>query len=227
MITDLDTRTKQQMRELETRRVHDASKIHELSELVRSMSETLRSLADSQLAFRDQLLQIQQHGLATASATQAAKDTAAAPADPQPEAEDQEVKKITDLLVGGEWDRATLEWLQSARQGELFDLVFVRVDPRYLERVSPLVALSVSAAITASWGSYIEQRLQWLETVLNNIDMQDSEIRDVAGKIMDVLSQRLQGAYMQVSEENPGETALLKKISGLWKQVGEVKRMAG
>lgn len=107
----------------------------------------------------------------------------------------------------------------------MFDLIFVRVNPRYLEQVSPLVALSVSAAITASFGSYVEQRLDWLATVLNNIDMNDEDIRDVAGKIMDVLSQRLQGAYMQASEA--GQAGLLKRISGLHRQVSEVRQMAG
>lgn len=119
------------------------------------------------------------------------------------------------------------QWLQSARQGELFDLLFVRVNPRYLEQVTPLVALSVSAAITASFQSYVEPRLDWLAVVLQNIDMNDEEIRDVAGKIMDVLAQRLQGVYMQVSEERPGDKGLLERISGLYKKVKEVKMVAG
>ena len=84
----------------------------------------------------------------------------------------------------------------------------------------------MSAAITASFGSYVDKRLEWLATVLNNIDMNDDEIRDVAGRIMDVLSQRLQGAYMQVAEEAPGEVERLRKVSGLFRQVAEVKKLA-
>lgn len=96
-----------------------------------------------------------------------------------------------------------------------------------MEQVTPLVALSVSAAITASFQSYTEQRLEWLAAVLHNIDTNDEEIRDVAGKIMDVLAQRLQGVYMQVSEEKPGDKGLLERISGLYKKVKEVKMVAG
>ena len=117
------------------------------------------------------------------------------------------------------------QWLQSARQGELFDLLFVRVNPRFLLNVTPLVALSVSAAITASFEKYIERRLEWLGTVLTNIDLNDPDIRDVAGKIMDVLSQRLQGAYMNLAEANPN-APVLRTIANLHKQVNEVKRLA-
>lgn len=84
----------------------------------------------------------------------------------------------------------------------------------------------MSAAITASFESHVDQRLEWLATVLSNINLEDAEIKDVAGKIMDVLSQRLQGAYMHISETNPNEPAL-RRISGLNRQVMEVKRLAG
>jgi hypothetical protein len=92
--------------------------------------------------------------------------------------------------------------------------------------VTPLVALSVSAAITASFGSFVPERLNWLAVVLENIDMEDEEIRDVAGKIMDVLAQRLQGVYMQVSEERPGDGVVLDRIRGLYKRVREVRMVA-
>lgn len=100
------------------------------------------------------------------------------------------------------------------------------MNPRYLERVSPLVMLSVSVAITASLETYVDQRLEWLGVVLSNIDLNDSDMKDMAPKIMDVLSQRLQGMYMSVSERDPNEPAL-RRISQLHKQVGEVRRLAG
>lgn len=84
----------------------------------------------------------------------------------------------------------TEQWLQSNRQGELFDKIFVRVNPRYLEKVTPLVALSVSAAITASFETHVDERLSWLSTVLSVVHLEDAEIRDVSKQIMDVLSQR-------------------------------------
>lgn len=106
----------------------------------------------------------------------------------------------------------------------------MRVNPRYLEHVSPLVALSVSAAITATFTTHVDARLEWLEVVLNNVDLTDEEIRDVAPRIMDVLGQRLQGAYMAIAEEEPkrGELAgSLRRISALNRRVQEVRRLAG
>ena len=101
----------------------------------------------------------------------------------------------------------------------------MRVNSRYLEKVAPLVALSVSAAITASFENHVDKRLEWLSTVLANINLNDPDIKDVAPKIMDVLSQRLQGAYMDLSERSAGEPTL-RHISILHRQVNEVKKLA-
>lgn len=72
----------------------------------------------------------------------------------------------------------------------------------------------------------MQQRLDWLDTILHTMDLKDDDIREVAPKIMDVLSQRLQGAYMSLSEADPGDPAL-KRISGLNRQVMEIKRLTG
>ena len=68
--------------------------------------------------------------------------------------------------------------------------------------------------------------MEWLGTVLNNINLNDEDVKDIAGKIMDVLSQRLQGAYMQISERDPNDTSL-RHVSALFRQVGEVRKLAG
>lgn len=102
----------------------------------------------------------------------------------------------------------------------------MRVNPQYLQQVTPLVALSVSAAITASFDSNIDARLEWLSAVLTQINMRDPDIMDVAPKIMDVLSQRLMGIYMNISEANPSDVKL-RKISMLNRQVTEIRRLAG
>ncbi len=109
MVADLDTRTKQQIRELETRRVHDNSKIKELSELVRGLSVTIRSMSESQLAFQKQIVEMQEQQASASKAETQDKDAVTAPADPKAEAEDQEVAKITQLLTDGQYDAATLE----------------------------------------------------------------------------------------------------------------------
>ena len=72
----------------------------------------------------------------------------------------------------------------------------------------------------------MQQRLEWLSSVLESIDIEDPDIKEVAPKIMDVLSQRLQGAYMNISEANPSEPSL-KRISTLNRQVVEVRRLTG
>jgi hypothetical protein len=113
-----------------------------------------------------------------------------------------------------------------------------------LQQVSPLVALSVSAAITSSFETNVELRLEWLGTIVSNIDAsvssthlkqtlslhvtdsndQDSDIRDVAPKIMEVLYQRLQGAYMQLAEMEPRDDNALRKMVALTRQIAEVRR---
>lgn len=86
------------------------------------------------------------------------------------------------------------------------------------------MALSVSAAITATFETNVDARLDWLMAVLSQINVQDPDVIDVAPGIMDVLSQRLQGAYMNISEANPSN-AVLRKISEVNRRVNEVRRM--
>ena len=118
------------------------------------------------------------------------------------------------------------QWLQSARQAELFDKLFVRVNPQFLQRINPLYALSVSAAVTTSFETNISQRLEWLAQIMDGVNLNDEDIRDYTPKIMDVISQRFQGAYMSISEANPSEPSL-RRISQLNRQVLEVRRLAG
>ena len=122
---------------------------------------------------------------------------------------------------------------------ELFDNFFVRCDPSYLQQTSPLVILSVAAAVTASLQTHVIARLIWLETVLRMIDTrvsistirtlipklityQDPEIREVAGKILDVLSQRLESEYMRIAE-NDSQSPALRKIPGLARHARELR----
>jgi hypothetical protein len=155
-----------------------------------------------------------------------------------------EVERLTQMLRNAEYQQATIEWLQSANQAELFDHLFKFLNPLYLQQVSPLVALSVSAAITSSFETNVELRLEWLGTIVSNIDAsvssthlkqtlslhvtdsndQDSDIRDVAPKIMEVLYQRLQGAYMQLAEMEPRDDNALRKMVALTRQIAEVRR---
>lgn len=102
----------------------------------------------------------------------------------------------------------------------------MRINPSYLDQVSPLVALTVSAAVTSSFDTFVEQRLDWLGRIIAHINVRDPVIMDVAPKIMDVLAQRMQGVYMQISESNPGDSATLRTIAALNRQVKEVRRIS-
>lgn len=93
-----------------------------------------------------------------------------------------------------------------------------------MQRLSPLVALSVSAALTSSFDNNIKERLDWLSSVLSHINLMDPEIREVAPKIMDVLQQRMQGAYMHIAEVNVQDPAL-RRVSGLSRQIQDIKAL--
>ena len=101
----------------------------------------------------------------------------------------------------------------------------MRINPAYLQRVSPLVSLSVSAALTCSFDQHVDERLSWLGTVLATINLGDPEIREVAPKIMDVLQTRMQGAYMQIAENNPTDPAL-RLVAGLSRQIMDIKNQS-
>lgn len=108
MISDLDHRNKQQIAEVEKRRVHDQTKIQELSDLVRSMAETISSMSTSQAAFQDQYLKLQRSRSRPGTAQEgSAKDTASNTAEAQAEPEDMEASNITQLLISGQYDAAT------------------------------------------------------------------------------------------------------------------------
>merc|ERR1712070_700377 len=230
MVADLDTRTTQRLREADVQRQQDNAKIEQLSGMVRSLTQTVQGMAESQKTFQEVMKKMQQGRAQEAPASTAAGGRAPAPAvdemDPQKVAEEQEVSRITQMLMDGSYEEATINWLQSANQATLFDRLFVRVNPAYLRQVSPLVALSVSAAITASFQTNVDARLEWLAEVLSQMNISDPDIRDVAPKIMDVISSRLQGAYMEMSESNPSDPRL-RRLSALNRQVNEVRRVTG
>ncbi|KAF2085835.1 hypothetical protein K490DRAFT_45887 [Saccharata proteae CBS 121410] len=228
MAGDLDRRVGEQLRQAELARQRDASKIDRLSNLVNGLAETLHTMSASQASFQDEILKLQKqisqldvNNSSLAQGTVRNTPTPVAKSDAE-----LELEHITRLMTEGNHEEATIMWLQSPRQSELFDSLFVRCNPAYIQSLSPLVALSVSAAVSASLETHVMERLHWLDAVFSNINPRDSDILEVAPKIMDVLSTRLQGAYMTISEQEP-TNPILKRISALARRAVDLKNLAG
>jgi hypothetical protein len=73
-------------------------------------------------------------------------------------------------LTQGNYEQGTMQWLQSPRTEELFDAIFVRCNPAYLQQVSPLLVLSTGAVVSEPLDRNLEQRLAWLEAVLQSVN---------------------------------------------------------
>ena len=171
----------EQQRLFEAQRQADAAKIEQLMNLVHGLSETVHVMAAAQTDFQSEILKQQkaQHAHPRADATQHTREnslrspastmrSAASPIVRDPEQE--ELAALNRMMNQGEFENATITWLQSPRQTSLFDKFFVRFSPAYVQHLSPLVALSVSAAVSSSCETFLHERLTWLEVVLSTIN---------------------------------------------------------
>ncbi|KAK7535725.1 hypothetical protein IWX49DRAFT_260129 [Phyllosticta citricarpa] len=227
---DMERRFAEQLRQAEYQRQQDAAKIDSLTHLVTELAETVHGMSSAQANLLAELRNLQKQGGKGDAYSQSSApgstvgSQVVVPA--QKTEEERELEEITQHMSSGQYEEGTIMWLHSPRQAQLFDDLFVRCNPAYVMNLSPLVALSVSAAVTSSLDKNVLERLMWLETVFNCINPSDPDIMDVAPKIMDVLSTRLQGAYMQIAEAEPASPAL-RKISHLNKRAQELKQMTG
>ncbi|CAG8341169.1 unnamed protein product [Penicillium nalgiovense] len=128
--------------------------------------------------------------------------------------EEVEMGDIVQLINTGHYEQGTIKWLQSNQQADLFDNFFVHISPTYLSRLSAIVMLSVAVAVTTTMQTNIGQRLHWLEVVLQNVNPRDTDLHEVAPRILDIMSQRLNTLYMSVVERNPHDP-ILRLISPL------------
>ncbi|KAJ5169035.1 uncharacterized protein N7482_004629 [Penicillium canariense] len=115
----------------------------------------------------------------------------------------------------GKYEAASLKWIESSRQADLFDLLFVRIDPEYMTKLNVMLNLSVAVAVTVSLETNIARRLKWLETVLTSVDpeahqntglgmslVMNEDLRQVVPITMDKLGQRLHGLYVTAMQDN-------------------------
>ncbi|EUC48905.1 hypothetical protein COCMIDRAFT_2174 [Bipolaris oryzae ATCC 44560] len=217
-----------ELRQARTQRRDDTAKITTLTETVHTCLDTIRTMAATQAELQSQVAKLQQ--AIEERHTQApsrGEGTMQAARSPQKQKtpEELEIDAIHKLMSEGNFEQGTMQWLQSARSAALFDEVFVRYDPAYLNQVSPLLALSTGAVVSESLGRNLHERLVWLSAVIRSVNPADAEIRDIIPKIMDVVVQRLTTAYIQLNESTPG-SPLLRAISQLVNKCHEMTRAA-
>lgn len=165
-VLDIESKLSASLREVSEHQSQQNAMLAQLSASVRDLTSLVQSMKEDQSRV---LSQASQQSAPQASSAPVQREAEVEPVASQAE-EPTEVERLTQMLRNAEYQQATIEWLQSANQAELFDNLFRFLNPLYLQQVSSLVALSVSAAITSSFETNVELRLEWLGTIVSNID---------------------------------------------------------
>ena len=185
--TDMEKQVQAQMKQYEIQRHNDSAKIDQLTSLVRGLSDTVAAMAATQTGFQNEVLRLN-HVLNTrpngeSSGLHSSRPsltniptvpTPVAPAVPVETPEDMELAEVAQLMSQGRFEEGSVKWLQSSQQADLFDNLFVRLNPSYLTGLSPIVALSVGVAVTSSLETNVMERLSWLDVVLHTVDLRVS-----------------------------------------------------
>ncbi|KAL8829117.1 MAG: hypothetical protein Q9170_006307 [Blastenia crenularia] len=226
-------RMRDQFQQAEVRHHNDSVKIDQLTELVRGLSETVHAMAAAQSEFQQEILKLQQQVIqerrtssggsgSSQRASAGSRESTIVPKAPEQEA----LESVSSSMTAGRLEEATIQWLQSEFQNYIFDGYLAALNPGYLRELSPLLNLSVGAAVTSSLETKLAERLTWLEAVFSTIRpnvsldakytcdswslmvAQDPELREYGSRIMDVLRERLESGFMHISMTNAGEPAL-------------------
>jgi len=176
----VQARVGEALEKAEMQRQMDAAKIDQLTSITRSLSDMVTAMAKSQVDFQNQILDLQQQvthsrtvsGGRSASTEQVTNPTRAVSIVQERHPDDIELEELTLLLTAGRYEDATYRWLHSPqdKQVSLFDNLFVRCNPQYLQTISTLLALSVGAAVTTSLETNTAKRLGWIEAVLSTVN---------------------------------------------------------
>ncbi|KAH1511980.1 hypothetical protein V6Z96_008562 [Aspergillus fumigatus] len=227
--SDMQKQLQVQMKQYEIQRHNDAAKIDQLTSFVRGLSDTVASMAAAQTNFQNEILRLnrvlsakQQDEESRSSQQASSAGRAAAPSEART-AEDLELAEIAQLMSEGRYEEGSVKWLQSSQQADLFDNLFVRLNPSYLTRLSPIVALSVGVAVTSSLHTNVDDRLTWLDVVLQSVDLRDPDIHEVAPRIIEILTQRLNTLYMEVASNNP-HSPVIRKLGPINRRLQELCR---
>ncbi|KAL4750433.1 hypothetical protein BDW72DRAFT_175926 [Aspergillus terricola var. indicus] len=223
---DAEKRMQAQSKQFEAQRQADSIKIDQLTSLVRGLSDTVTAMAAAQTGFQNEVLRLNQvlaqngpearHGSGNLGITSPGALTGSV------SPEDREITEIAQFMREGKYEEGSVKWLQSEQQADLFDRLFVRFNPSYLNNLSPIVALSVGVAVTSSLQTNVMERLAWLEVVLQTVNLRDTDIQEVAPKIMDILIARLNELYMSVAKDAP-HSPILRRIPPLARRATELR----
>ncbi|KAJ5984344.1 hypothetical protein N7481_006443 [Penicillium waksmanii] len=234
--SDMERHFQSQIKHLEAQRRNDQVKMDEMSAMLRSLSSTVNTLVAnqgqaqvrqnehptplSQLARLPPVAHVAAPPVPTQPPVQAqAKAPTPAPAVPTPE--QAELAEITRMFGANKVEEASIKWIQSSQQADLFDNFFIRVNPQFLTSLSAIVMLSIGVAVTSSLSTNVGPRLGWLNVVLTNVNPMDNDLREITPNIMNILGQRLNNLYMAVAERNP-QDPILRMIAPLSRRTREL-----
>lgn len=252
--TDMERHLQAQLKQYEIQRQNDHAKLEEMATMLHGLSKTVASLSADQNRPTEQA-----HVKQPSMDRVPTENVARAPQQPVPQRiqthpqnilpqqpaaqstqEEAELAEISGLMNAGHFEAATIKWLQSSQQADLFDDFFVRVNPEFLTRLPAIVMLSVGVAVTSSLQTNVGQRLTWLNVVLNNVNpmvcaiamksyltnsdkirFQDPDLHEITPQIMAILNQRLNNLYMTVVDRDPHDQ-ILRMIAPLSRRAHEL-----
>ncbi|OJD20491.1 hypothetical protein ACJ73_08174 [Blastomyces percursus] len=167
-----------QMKQYEIRQQKDSAKIDQLTTLVRALSDTISTMAAAQSQFQKEILEINHQVGVKVESSEKASTPSPFPyvVPPKASPEEVELQQISELLNAGKYEEASIRWIQSSQQPDLFNNLFVKLDPSFLSNLSPLVVLSVSAAVTSSFEANVMDRLNWLERVFRTVKVRQADV---------------------------------------------------
>lgn len=193
--TEVEVRLTNHIRQLEAERVKDTKKIDDLNKVLVGIASTMEAMSQSQVAFQGQILKDRRHRplLSDGSPEEIAHRVPThhqllaphitSPPPVQPSVEDIENDEISQLMLNAKYEEGAIRWLQSPRQADLFDRIFVRYTPDFLVMdVSPLVAFSVAITVGSSFSTNTSRRLAWIDSAFRAVDFDVSCAANLQGK---------------------------------------------
>ena len=200
--TDTERRVREQLQKAEFKHREDSAKIDQLTSLVHGLSETVHTMAAAQSEFQQEILKLQQAsqesqanpvgGGQPEDPSQASTESQPPPKSP----EKQELEFLSGLMNEGRFEECIIhvctnvdayekiltitQWLQSERQVEIFDNYLTHCDPTFVQQLSPLVSISVGAAVTSSLEKNVSERLTWLENVFATLNPRVSDFHTIS-----------------------------------------------